>query len=210
MRIYTGPLSLFAKKVQIAAREKNLALEVAPVPFNMHDQYRQKHPEVVRINPKQQVPVLVDGDLELFDSTVICEYFEDLQAQPPLWPSDPRARAHARLWELKVDEVLAPEVIALMDPQARETPALAKPHHTRIQAFYFTVDEVLDTCSYLAGDFSYADIAMYITHYFAGLLGAKIPETMPNLRRWRKEMEQRESVQAETDSMREYLQKHVA
>jgi len=47
---------------------------------------------VVRINPKQQVPVLVHGDLEIFDSTQIFEYLEDLVPAPALWPSEARAR----------------------------------------------------------------------------------------------------------------------
>ena len=34
------------------------------VPFEMKTLYEPKHPEVVRINPKRQVPVLIDGDLE--------------------------------------------------------------------------------------------------------------------------------------------------
>ena len=65
------------------------------VPFDMGRLYEPKHPEVVRINPKRQVPVLVDGDLEIFDSTQIFEYLEDLVPSPPLWPVGAAARARA-------------------------------------------------------------------------------------------------------------------
>src|SRR6478736_2013315 len=110
MKLYSGPLSMFGAKAEIAAREKGLDFELVMVPFEMKTLYQPKHPEVVRINPKRQVPVLVDGDLEIFDSTQICEYFETLQPSPPLWPADAKARARARLLEHKSDEVYFPHI----------------------------------------------------------------------------------------------------
>ena len=94
--LYSGPLSMFGAKAQIAALEKGIDVELIMVPFEMRALYQPKHPEVIRVNPKQQVPVLVHGDLEIFDSTQIFEYFEDLKPEPPLWPRDWRMRARAR------------------------------------------------------------------------------------------------------------------
>ena len=71
MRLYSGPLSMFGAKAQIAALEKGLDFDLVMVPFEMKTLYEPKHPEVARINPKRQVPVLVHGDLEIFDSTQI-------------------------------------------------------------------------------------------------------------------------------------------
>ena len=68
MKLYSGPLSMFGAKAEIAAHEKGIAFELVMVPFEMVTLYSPKHPEVLRINPKRQVPVLVDGDLEIFDS----------------------------------------------------------------------------------------------------------------------------------------------
>ena len=92
---------MFGAKAEIAAHEKGLDVELIMVPFEMKTLYQPKHPDVLRINPKRQVPVLIDGDLELFDSTQIFEYFESVKPEPPLWPADPRARARARLLEHK-------------------------------------------------------------------------------------------------------------
>ena len=80
--LYSGPLSMFGAKAEIALREKGQPFELIMVPFNKADRYDPKHPEIVRINPKRQVPVLVhegaDGEtVELFDSTQIFEYLED-------------------------------------------------------------------------------------------------------------------------------------
>ena len=65
MRLFSGPLSMFGAKTEIAALEKGLDFELVMVPFE--EKYEPKHPEVLRINPKQQVPILIHGDLEIFE-----------------------------------------------------------------------------------------------------------------------------------------------
>jgi glutathione S-transferase len=82
MRIFSGPLSMFGAKVEIAAREKGIAFELTMVPFDMKRRYEPKHPEVLRINPKRQVPVVIDDAVEIFDSTQIFEYLEHTRPEP--------------------------------------------------------------------------------------------------------------------------------
>ena len=65
LRLFSGPLSMFGAKAQIAVLEKGLPFELAMVPFKTS--YEPKHPEVLRINPKRQVPVLIHDDLEIFE-----------------------------------------------------------------------------------------------------------------------------------------------
>src|ERR1700755_296620 len=113
MKLYSGPLSMFGAKAEIALHEKGVAFELVMVPFEMKALYQPKHPEVVRINPKRQVPVLVDGDLEIFDSTQIFEYLETVAPMPALWPVEPKARARARLIEHKSDEIYFPNIVRL-------------------------------------------------------------------------------------------------
>ena len=66
MRLFSAALSMFGAKV--------IDFELVMVPFTQQEGYTPKHPEVLRINPKRQVPVLIDGDVEIFDSTQIFEY----------------------------------------------------------------------------------------------------------------------------------------
>ncbi|TDQ86326.1 glutathione S-transferase [Dongia mobilis] len=106
MKLYLGPLSLFSWKVAIALDEKGIPHEREFVAFSQERGYEPRHPVVLAVNPKRQVPVLVDGDLGLFDSTAILEYLEDRYPEPPLYPAEPAARARCRLAELDADEVL--------------------------------------------------------------------------------------------------------
>ena len=93
MHLYSGPLSLFARKIEIALGEKGLTYSRTMVPFSQTRGYSPKHDVVIAANPKGQVPVLVDGDLTLYDSTVILEYLEDAYPQVPLYPAGARDRA---------------------------------------------------------------------------------------------------------------------
>jgi glutathione S-transferase len=51
---------------------------------------------ILRINPAGKVPVLVHGDLRIWDSLAICEYLAELFPDAHLWPEDGAGRARAR------------------------------------------------------------------------------------------------------------------
>ena len=97
MKLYSGPLSMFGAKAEIAAHEKGLAFELVMVPFEMKTLYQPKHPEVLRINPKRQVPVLIDGDLEIFEFDADLRVLRDRSSPSPRCgrPIPRRARAPA-------------------------------------------------------------------------------------------------------------------
>src|SRR3954469_12600947 len=162
MKLYSGPLSMFGAKAEIALGEKGIAFELVMVPFEMKTLYQPRHPEVARVNPKRQVPVLVHGDLEIFDSTQIFEYLEDLQPRPPLWPAGAAARARARLLEHKSDEVYFPHIIRLMGLQETPQDAAAIRARDGAAGYYRDMEAVLASREFLAGPYSYADIALYM------------------------------------------------
>src|SRR6185295_644665 len=194
MKLYSGPLSMFGAKAEIAVHEKGLAFELVMVPFEMKTLYQAKHPEVLRINPKRQVPVLVDGDLEIFDSTQIFEYLETIRPVPALWPAEPKARARARLLEMKSDEVYFPPIVRLMGLQATpDAPAAAEARAAAGQ-FYDALERTMDGRQWLAGDYSYADIAFYMAQLFGARMTAPMGEAHPNLQAWRERMSARPAV----------------
>jgi glutathione S-transferase len=205
MKLYSGPLSMFGAKAEIAAHEKGLAFDLVMVPFEMKTLYQPKHPEVLRINPKRQVPVLVDGDLEIFDSTQIFEYLETIRPEPALWPAELKARARARLLEHKSDEVYFPPIIRLMglqntldDPAAGEARAAA-------MAYYDEMERTIDGRDWLAGTYSYADIAFYMAQLFGARMTAPMDERHPRLLAWRDRMSARPAVAKVAGAMRRYL-----
>jgi glutathione S-transferase len=185
LTLYSGPLSMFGAKAEIALREKRIPFELVMVPFDKQDRYEPRHLEVLRINPKRQVPVLVHDGLELFDSTLIFEYLEDAFPEPALWPKDPRARAEARLVELNADDVVFMNIARLFgledtpdDPRAVDARAKAREHYAEMEARLAGRD-------YLAGPYGYADIAFFMAQFYGERKGALMSEATPRLLAWR-------------------------
>ncbi len=95
MLLYEHPLSSYAQKVKIALREKGVMF-TAQLPEDLGSGRRGSF---AAMNPRMEVPVLIDGDTRIFESTVIMEYIEERWPEPPLLPSDPGKRAFARMTE---------------------------------------------------------------------------------------------------------------
>ncbi|RSZ40331.1 glutathione S-transferase family protein [Variovorax beijingensis] len=205
-QIYSAPLSMFGAKVQIAALEKGVDFDLVMVPFTKDDTYEPKHPEVLRVNPvKQQVPILIDGDVELFDSTQIFEYLEDRYPSPALWPEGIAERARARQLEQKSDEVFFPNVIRLFSLQHDMQSAPAVAACAACARYYDEMEGLLTTREYLAGSYSFADIAFYMAHVFADRKGAGMTDATPRLVAWRGRVGERPAVRAAVDPMMRFL-----
>ena len=192
MKLYSGPMSMFGAKAQIAALEKGAAFELIMVPHGLRNGYHPKHPEVLRINPKGQV--LVDGEVEIFDSTQNFEFLEDRYPNPPLWPRDVAARAVARQLEHCSDEVFFPHVIALMGGRAALDDDKTRAARAASANYYRLMEQQLAGRDYLAGPFSYADIAFYMAQLFGAFLSAPMTGDTPALQAWRSRMTARPAV----------------
>jgi glutathione S-transferase len=83
IRLYEHPFSPYAAKVKISLREKGVAFE--PL-LAVRDEDGQLTAEYVEANPRAEVPALIDGDVKIFDSTIILEYIEDKWPSPPMLP----------------------------------------------------------------------------------------------------------------------------
>ncbi|WP_334415977.1 MULTISPECIES: glutathione S-transferase family protein [unclassified Bradyrhizobium] len=205
MRLFSGPLSMFGAKVQIALHEKNIDFELVMVPFTMKEGYAPKHPEVLRINPKRQVPVLIDGDLEIFDSTQIFEYLEDIKPDPALWPAAPAARAWSRRLEHESDEIYFPHIIKLMQLWKTPQDPAAELAREGAAAYYRTMESVLGDREFLGGAYSFADIAFYMAQLFGARMGADMTSETPRLLQWRQRMTARPAVLKVVGPMADYL-----
>jgi glutathione S-transferase len=203
--LYSGPLSMFGAKAQIAALEKGLDFDLVMVPYSSQLGYSPKHPEVLRINPKAQVPVLVHGDLEIIDSTQIFEYLEDLKPAPALWPSDIRERARARRLEHQSDEVYFPHIIRLMSLQKNLADAVSLASIAAATAYYAEMEQLLTAGTWLAGPYSFADIAFYMAALFGERQGAPITFNTPKLLEWRDRMTRRPAVRPVVSAMAAWL-----
>jgi glutathione S-transferase len=92
MKLYHFP-SPNPQKVTFAMLELGLECEIVPVDLTKGEQRR---PEFLALNPYGRVPVLVDGDLTLWESHAILAYLGDKTAK--MWPTSAAGRADALRW----------------------------------------------------------------------------------------------------------------
>jgi glutathione S-transferase len=199
MKLYAFPLSPFSAKVRIALAEKGLDCEIVDVPTSRGG-IVSKPAELLAINPRGQVPVLVDGELALYDSTVIVEYLEDRFPAPPLYPRDVASRARCRQLEDAGDDATSGPMVALVaevwrksDPATRDAAKIAGAKGSLL-ALAERLERCLKGREYVCGDFSVADVACYIPLTMCTLLGAPTPESLTGVRAWQARMAARESI----------------
>jgi glutathione S-transferase len=103
--LYDHPLSPYGQKVKIALREKGVAFEtVSPGGLGAGGAAGA----FAEANPRAEVPTLIDGDVAVFDSTVILEYLEDAYPTPALLPKSAADRARVRMLEEVMDTHFEP------------------------------------------------------------------------------------------------------
>ena len=105
LELYHHGSSVCAAKVRFALMEKGADWEGRYIDILKGDQF---DPEYMKLNPKAVVPTLVHDGRVIVESTVICEYLDDVFPEPALKPEDPHQRAAMRLWMKNVDDYIHP------------------------------------------------------------------------------------------------------
>jgi glutathione S-transferase len=198
MKLYDFLPCPFGQKVRIVLAEKGLAYELVQIDLQ---QGEQRRPDFVRLNPFARVPVLVDEDVTVYDSTIIDEYLEDEYPEPPLLPpiGSSALRARARSWEDFADSSFTPQVGQLM---AELTKPEGDRDGARIQRLNKSVEQMLTFLNhelqgqdYLTGQFSVADIAFVPRLVVLSDLGIEVGQNRQNADAWLKRMIERSSIQ---------------
>lgn len=97
MKVIGSFVSPYVRKVLACMELKGLAYEVDPITAFFGGE------EFERLSPLRRIPVLIDADVVLADSTVICEYLEDAYPGRRLLPEGAKARALSRWIEEYAD-----------------------------------------------------------------------------------------------------------
>ncbi len=123
IKLYTHPQSPCAQKVRIVLKEKELTWEPVHVDLPNKENLR---PEYLKLNPLGVVPTLVHDDKPVIESSIICEFLDDLAPAPPLRPADPHLTAQMRFWMKHIDTKLHPSCGALQWPLVMRPGLMAK------------------------------------------------------------------------------------
>ena len=157
-------VSPYVRKVLACINLKCLSYEVDPItPFFGNDEFE-------RLSPLRRIPVLIDGDLSVSDSTVICEYLDEAYSGHALLPRDPKDRARARwleefadtrlgdifIWGLFYQKIVHPMVWGEPGDQARIDRTLNEDAPAALDY----LERHLPADGFLFGEIGLADIAI--------------------------------------------------
>jgi glutathione S-transferase len=191
--LYDDVFSPYARKVRMALYEKDVPFERVRA---LHGDCNRT--DFMHVNPRAEVPALVDGDFSLFDSTIICEYLEDRYPAPPIYPRDPRRRAECRLLEDLADTQLdaALYAVAIVEMGRREEhPALHESTGRDLTRLYDLLEQRLGDRAFFCGDFSVAEMAIAPHLMAATFLGFPADaDRHPRLTQWMGRVQERPSV----------------
>ena len=123
LELYHHGSSACATKVRLTLDEKGVPWESRYIDILKSEQFTAEYAE---LNPKCVVPTLVHDGHVVRESTVICEYIDEVFDGPSLVPDDPRMRAEMRLWTKMVDEDLHPATQVVTFAASHRVGALTK------------------------------------------------------------------------------------
>ena len=184
----------YALKVRIVLAETELDFETVKVDLQAGDNHKA---DFLELNPFGKVPVLIDDETVVYDSTVINEYLND-EYFAELLPEDSAQRATARVLEDYAD-------VAFTLPAMAVERELARPLDDRddqrldgakevLRKGLSMLDRLLTDKEYLVGAFSLADVAFAPTLLKLDKLDIKVDSSLPNVKAWLGRLAERPSM----------------
>jgi stringent starvation protein A len=198
LKLYDYPDCPFCQKVRVVLAEKDLEYEKIFVDLRKQE---QKTPDFLRLNPYGKVPVLVDEDEVVYDSTIIDEYLEDEYPLPRLMPEDSQARAAVRLLEDYCDNSFIPPTTMLLaqlrkSDAERDQQRVDQAREELRRCLYYLRDK-LTGHEYLVGkEFTLADAAFAPRIMVLGRLGIELEPALAPVQAWIDRIRSRASVRS--------------
>jgi glutathione S-transferase len=156
LRVYRIPFSTNVERVALALAHKRLAVEWVDV------DPADRSP-VVAASGQPLVPVLVDGDAVVADSTRILHHLEERFPEPPLFPREPARRAEVELFLQWFDRVWKgpPNAIEAELGRARPDEERVAGWGAELRGWLDLFEELLAGRDHLFGEFSVADCSAF-------------------------------------------------
>jgi glutathione S-transferase len=193
--LYDIPLSPYAQKVKLALLEKG-------VPFSAQvPSLDAASAEFRSVSPRLEVPAFVDGDVRLFDSSVILEYLEDRWPEPPLLPRGAAERARVRTLEEICDTLYdavnwgVSEILVFKRAEGDDAARMLAKAKAQVAGLNVRLERELANRAWFNGEAcGYGDLVVYPFVNGAAALGNK-PSPGGPLDAWLKTMRGRPSAQ---------------
>lgn len=193
--------STHAAKTKVVLEEKNIPYRIENLPPG---NLWKKPPEMLAKHPLGKVPYLDDGELTIFDSTVINEYLDERYPTPRLMPSDPAARMRVREAEQFADEAMLVGSMPPIwmpywsEPAKRNAEQMQKGRDLLLTRDLPFLDKLLERAGaggYVCGEFSLADAPLMALAMVLEVDAPKL-DALPRVDAYLQRLRQRPSYRA--------------
>jgi stringent starvation protein A len=151
MTLYSGTTCPFSHRCRIVLFEKGMDFQVIDVDV------ANKPEDLAVMNPYNEVPVLVERDLILYQANIINEYIDERFPHPQLMPADPVMRGRARLFLYRFEQELFSHINDIEEGNAKAT----EKARAQIRDSLTQIAPVFVKQKYMLGDeYSMLDVAI--------------------------------------------------
>ena len=186
MVLYSGITCPFSHRCRFVLYEKGMDFEIKDVDiFN-------KPEDLSVMNPYNQVPVLVERDLILFESNIINEYIDERFPHPQLMPGDPVQRGRGRLVLYRLERELFSHVQILEAPESTSKEQ-SKAREAVAQGLTMLAPMFSRTKYIMGDDFSMIDVALAPLLWRLDHYGIKLGKSAAPILKYAERIFQRES-----------------
>jgi GST-like protein len=171
-------------KIALFLEEAGLPYEAIPVDTRKGDQHK---PEFMKINPNAKVPVIVDGDAVVFDSSAILMYLGEKTGK--FMPANtPKARGEMLSWMLFIGTGIGPyfgQAVHFRNYAPEKLPYAVNRYTFEAQRHIGIIDERLGRQKYMLGDsYSIVDMNLWGWARLANfVMGDGTIDKYPNVKR---------------------------
>ncbi len=160
MKLFTFATSPYARKVRIVLDYKGIPYEPIERCYSL-----DRNEDLRAASKRAEVPaIILDDGRTIADSTIICEYLEQVYPTPPVYPKDAYERARMRsledLCDRTFDAIGFGYFLAIVRKDAPESAAMQEAAQNEVRDLLGVLEHELGDREYFCGDVSLADFAL--------------------------------------------------
>lgn len=204
MQLWSTNHDAYSHRCRIVIEEKGYGLErgidVDIRTIDLHN----KPEDLIQINPHNEIPVLVDREMSLYESSIICEYLDERFPHPQLMPAGVTEKARARLLIHYFNRELFATMAKLKLAKATKASELRSSLITNL----LKVSHSLEKNKYLLGnELTMADVALLPLLWRLEHLEIKLPSRAKSLLKYAETLFARPSFLASLTPVEKQMRK---
>lgn len=208
VHLYFSKGSTFSQRTRVVLLEKEIDFTSTEIDL------QNKPADFTQVSRYGKVPAIKHGDIEIYESTIINEYLDEVFPEPPLLPDEPGEKAIARLWIDYANTRLVPAFNKFLRGKDAQEQEQGRKEFT--ESLLYIEQEGLGKLSsngpyWLGDNYSLVDISFYpwferlpVLEHFRKF---SLPQETPRLQEWWNVVRSRPAIKAVANPVDFYIER---